>query len=186
MYQSPAANGTSSGETFDFDAFARSNATVYVAASRREQELVAPISSAFIEEAGALALALRGHVALDGWRESPGGEPASQLGLALLILTGTVAGTGAEALANRIVARSLNLDDGVISGQPALASPFMHHYLFLALQRLDRRTDIHAIIAARWGRWVKDGRTATPENWSIDFPDGSACHGFSAHPLGWL
>lgn len=138
------------------------------------------------KQAGALALALRGHLALDGWRESPGGEPASQLGLALLILTGTVAGTGAEALANRIVARSLNLDDGVISGQPALASPFMHHYLFLALQRLDRRTDIHAIIAARWGRWVKDGRTATPENWSIDFPDGSACHGFSAHPLGWL
>jgi hypothetical protein len=33
---------------------------------------------------------------------------------------------------------------------------------------------------------VEEGRPNTPENWSIDFPDGSACHGFSAHPLGWL
>lgn len=50
VYQSPAANGTRAGETFDFDAFARSKGTVYIAASRREQELVAPIISAFIEE----------------------------------------------------------------------------------------------------------------------------------------
>jgi hypothetical protein len=118
--------------------------------------------------------------------ESPGGETASQLGLALLILTGVVDGTEAEGLADRIIARSLDLRDGPAEGQPALASPFMHHYLFLALQRLGRRKDIHAIIAARWGRWVAEDRVTTPENWSIDFPDGSACHGFSAHPLGWL
>lgn len=118
--------------------------------------------------------------------ESPGGEAASQLGLALLVLTGVVDGAEAEGLADRIVARSLDLRDGPVEGQPALASPFMHHYLFLALQRLGRRTDIHAIIAARWGRWAREGCVTTPENWSIDFPDGSACHGFSAHPLGWL
>lgn len=138
------------------------------------------------EAAGALAWALRGHRGRDGWRESPGGEAASQLGLALLILTGMVEGAEAEAFADRIVTRSLNLDDGALAGQPTLASPFMHHYLFLALQGLGRRADIHAIIAARWGRWVAEGRSTTPENWSIDFPDGSACHGFSAHPLGWL
>ena len=137
-------------------------------------------------QAGALARALQGHRAADGWRESPGGEPASQLALALLILTGMVEGPDARALADRIVTRSLNLDDRPLPGQPALASPFMHHYLFLALQQLDRRADIHAIIAARWGRWLREGRPTTPENWSIDFPDGSACHGFSAHPLGWL
>ncbi|MES2913972.1 MAG: hypothetical protein V4753_02530 [Pseudomonadota bacterium] len=136
--------------------------------------------------AGELARSLQGHRALDGWRESPGGEPASQLALALLVLTGTVEGAEAHALADRIVARSLNLDDGPIPGLPALASPFMHHYLFLALDRLGRRADIRAVIAARWGRWVREGRPTTPENWSIDFPDGSACHGFSAHPLGWL
>ena len=54
----------------------------------------------------------------------------------------------------------------------------------------DCRTLLHGahtvIIAASGGRWVRDGRPTPPENWSIDFPDGSACHGFSAHPLGWL
>nr|WP_302848560.1 hypothetical protein [Rhodobacter calidifons] len=138
------------------------------------------------EQAGELAAALQGHRATESWRESPGGEAASQLGLALLILTGMVSGDEARALADRIVARSLDLRDGPLPGQPTLASPFMHHYLFLALQQLGRRKDIHAIIAARWGRWVREGRPTTPENWSIDFPDGSACHGFSAHPLGWL
>jgi hypothetical protein len=138
------------------------------------------------EVASELAAALEGHRTPNGWRESPGGDAASQLGLALLILTGLVDGAEAEALANRIVARSLDLRDAPLEGQPALTSPFMHHYVFLALQRLGRHSDIHAIIAARWGRWVRDGRPTTPENWSIDFPDGSACHGFSAHPLGWL
>jgi hypothetical protein len=137
-------------------------------------------------EAGALALALQGHQGLEGWQETPNGEAASQLALALLVLTGMVEGDAAMALANRFVARSLDLRDEPLVGQPALASPFMHHYLFLALQSLGRRADIHAIIAARWGRWVDEGRPTTPENWSIDFPDGSACHGFSAHPLGWL
>jgi hypothetical protein len=138
------------------------------------------------EQAREVARALRGHRGPDGWQESPWGEAASQLGLALLILTGMVEGTEAEGLADRIVTRSLDLRDGPVEGQPALSSPFMHHYLFLALQRLGRRKDIHAIIAARWGRWVREGRVTTPENWSIDFPDGSACHGFSAHPLGWV
>lgn len=137
-------------------------------------------------QATRLANALQGHLAPDGWRESPGGEAASQLGLALLILTGMVMDARAEVLANRIVERSLNLDDGPLQGEPALASPFMHHYIFLSLQQLGRRADIRAVIAARWGRWVREGRPTTPENWSIDFPDGSACHGFSAHPLGWL
>ncbi|WP_333816917.1 alpha-L-rhamnosidase-related protein [Tabrizicola sp.] len=138
------------------------------------------------EQAGRLTQAVRGHRAADGWRESPGGEAASQLALALLILTEVVEAAEAETLADRITARSLTLDDGPLPGQPALASPFMHHYLFLALQQLGRRDEIHAIIGARWGRWLREGRPTTPENWSIDFPDGSACHGFSAHPLGWL
>ncbi|MFN4202975.1 MAG: hypothetical protein ACK4GM_07975 [Tabrizicola sp.] len=64
----------------------------------------------------------------------------------------------------------LDLRDGPVKGHPALASPFMHHYLFLALQRLGRRSGIHAIIAARWGRWVPEGRPITPENWSIASP----------------
>lgn len=134
------------------------------------------------EVAGELATGLRGHQAPDGWQESPDGAPACQLAMAFLILTGLADDPG--QMADRIVARSLDLEDG--QKEPVLASPFMHHYLFQALQKLGRRDDIHSIIAARWGRWVAEGRPTTPENWSIDFPDGSACHGFSAHPLGWL
>jgi hypothetical protein len=134
------------------------------------------------EAAGALAVALDGHKAPDGWRESPDGAPASQLAMAFLILTGLT--ENPEQMADQIVERSVDLDDG--PKEPTLASPFMHHYLFQALQQLGRRDDILAIIAARWGRWVREGRPTTPENWSIHFPDGSACHGFSAHPLGWL
>ena len=62
----------------------------------------------------------------------------------------------------------------------------MHHYIFQALDHLGQPGDIRAIIAARWGGWAKAGAPTTWENWNIDFPDGSACHGFSAHPLGWL
>jgi hypothetical protein len=143
-------------------------------------------SAVWAAEAEGLAQSIQAMIGQDGWCESPGGAPASQLALALLILTGSVQGRIADTLADQITARSLNLDDGPLAGQPALASPFMHHYLFLALDRLGRRGDIRSIIAARWGRWAKDGRPNTPENWSIDFADGSACHGFSAHPLGWL
>ncbi|MCB6180052.1 hypothetical protein LHP98_18185 [Rhodobacter sp. Har01] len=138
--------------------------------------------------ASALALAntlRQTHRAEDGWRESPGGAPACQLALALLVLTGTAADE-APALADRIAARSLDLDDGASPGTLVLASPFMHHTVFQALWSQGRAQDIRAIIAARWGRWAAAGQPTTWENWSIDFPDGSACHGFSAHPLGWL
>jgi len=135
------------------------------------------------ERSAALHQALRTtHHGATGWTESQGGPPASQLALAFLILTGL--SDQPEAHADAITARSLDPDDGPKT--PTLASPFMHHYLFLALHRLGRHKDIRAIIHARWGRWVQDGRATTPENWNIDFPDGSACHGFSAHPLRWL
>ena len=117
----------------------------------------------------------------DGWRERPGGAEASQLAMALLILTGL--SEAPQDMADRIVARSLA---ALEAPGPALASPFMHHYLFQALHALGRDDDIRRIIAHRWGAWVAAGDVTTRENWSIDFPDGSAAHGFSAHPLGWL
>lgn len=121
-----------------------------------------------------------------GWAESPNGAPASQLALAFLILTKLVPEPEATFLANAIVDRSLDPDDGTVPGKLVLASPFMHHYVFKALYALGRWDDIRRIIALRWGRWANAGWPTTWENWSIDFPDGSACHGFSAHPLGWL
>ena len=133
-------------------------------------------------EAHALRDAIKARLGHGGWHESPGGAEASQLALAFLILTG-LAGDAAMGMADQIVARSLAPDD---APGPALASPFMHHYLFQALHGMGRGADILSIIRARWGRWVAAGDVTTRENWSIDFPDGSAAHGFSAHCLGWL
>lgn len=147
------------------------------------QETGHPAPATWADRSAALAQAIRTtHHSPQGWQESPNATPACQLALAFLILTGL--SDQPETHANAITARSLDLDDGPKA--PTLASPFMHHYLFLALHRLNRPQDIRAIIHARWGRWVAEGRATTPENWNIDFPDGSACHGFSAHPLRWL
>lgn len=145
------------------------------------QETGLPAPPAWAQRSAALRHAIRTtHHTPHGWQESPNGPPASQLALAFLILTGLSDAPATDA--DAITARSLDPDDGPKA--PALASPFMHHYLFQALHRLNRPADIRAIIAARWGRWI--GFPNTPENWNIDFPDGSACHGFSAHPLRWL
>ncbi len=137
--------------------------------------------------AAALSQAIRAtHATARGWQESPGGKPASQLALAFLLLTGLVQGAEAETLADRVAARSLDPEDGPGPDRLVLASPFMHHYVFQALDRLGRRDAIRQIIALRWGRWALSGQPTTWENWDIGFPDGSACHAFSAHPLGWL
>lgn len=120
------------------------------------------------------------------WNENTHGTPASQLGLALVLLTDCASGSGTVALCEKIIARSLDLSDDNRDGQLVLASPFMHHYLFLALEKHGRQQAILDIIRARWGRWAKAGEPTCWENWNVDFPDGSTCHGFSAHPLGWL
>ena len=147
----------------------------------------APEAATWTTEAAALAKAIRQtHRTADGWRESPANIPASQLALSLLILTRTVTGPEAETLAGQIIARSLDLSDTSPPGTLMLASPFMHHYVFQALDLMGRQGAIRQIIAARWGRWALAGEATTWENWTVDFPDGSACHGFSAHPLGWL
>ena len=144
-------------------------------------------TAVFSDRAARLAGCIRtNHLTAAGWHESPQGAPASQLALSFLILTGLVPPAEAEALADAIAALSLDPDDATPSGKLVLASPFMHHYVFKALHALGRATAIREIIAVRWGRWAMAGEATTWENWSIDFPDGSACHGFSAHPLGWL
>ncbi|NBZ87078.1 hypothetical protein [Stagnihabitans tardus] len=127
------------------------------------------LTGAWGAEAEALQQAIR--TLGPDWRESPGGAPASQLALAFLSLTDTHHDPGA------IIAASL--------GEAATrASPFMHHYVFAALQKAGRNDAIRQIIAKLWAPW--GGLPTTQENWDISFPDGSACHGFSAHPLYWL
>jgi hypothetical protein len=107
----------------------------------------------------------------------------SQLANALALLAGAVPQEEAEQLLDAVAQRSLDLDDAPAAGKMVLASPFMHHYVFEALRRGGRSEQVVEIIRRRWGRWVDEGYPTTWENWHVDFPDGSQCHAFSAHPL---
>ena len=106
----------------------------------------------------------------------------SQLTAALAILTGTAKPDEQLILGEMLAARSLNPSDEPQTAEMVLASPFMHHYIFEALRHIGRHQDVIDIIKLRWGRWVEQGYPTTWENWSVDFPDGSQCHAFSAHP----
>lgn len=136
--------------------------------------------------AEALQRALRTHFWRAGrWAdavEGSEGSTFSQLTAALAILTRTATTAEVEPLFEAIIARSLDLEDGPAPGRMVLASPFMHHYLFEALGQHQRDEAVIEIIRRRWGRWVEAGYPTTWENWNVDFPDGSQCHAFSAHP----
>ncbi len=106
----------------------------------------------------------------------------SQLAAAFAVLTGAAAPAEVPAILDQIVGRSLDLDDSHTAGAMVLASPFMHHYLFEALRSHGRADAVVAIIRRRWGRWAAAGYPTAWENWNVDFPDGSQCHAFSAHP----
>lgn len=106
----------------------------------------------------------------------------SQLGAAMALLTGTATADQADKLLDEMIARSLNERDDHEAGEMVLASPFMHHYIFEGLGKYGRTPAILDIIKRRWGRWVQQGTPTTWENWNVDFPDGSQCHAFSAHP----
>jgi hypothetical protein len=106
----------------------------------------------------------------------------SQLAAALALLAGTVEPGEEAGLLEALAARSLDLDDGHSPDKMVLASPYMHHRVFEALGQAGRSEDVVEIIRRRWGRWVEAGYPTTWENWNVDFPDGSQCHAFSAHP----
>lgn len=116
------------------------------------------------------------------WWDDLGRTTCSQLGGAMALLVDAVSADDVEPLLDEIIGRSLNLDDEHTDGEMVLASPFMHHYLFEALRKCGWEAAVVDIIKLRWGRWVKQGYPTTWENWNVDFPDGSQCHAFSAHP----
>lgn len=120
------------------------------------------------------------------WSDDPAGATFSQLAAALAVLTGAAEPQEAPALLDAIAARSLDDSDEPAAGRMVLASPFMHHYLFEALRAAGRGDAVVEIIRRRWSRWVMAGSPTTWENWNVDFPDGSQCHAFSAHPLHHL
>lgn len=131
--------------------------------------------------------ALRGHVRAafrsdERWWDDRERTTRSQLAAALAILTGSAQPEEWDGLAAALVARSVDPDDSHRPGQMVLASPFMHHYVFEALHRAGQDDAVVEIIRRRWGRWAAGGFPTTWENWNVDFPDGSHCHAFSAHP----
>ncbi|MCH2115065.1 MAG: alpha-L-rhamnosidase N-terminal domain-containing protein [Pirellulales bacterium] len=113
------------------------------------------------------------------WYDDPCGASRSQHIGAFLTLTGVVSKAEAGRLLREAVARSLEDRDNAL----VLMSPYMHYYLFLALEQLGRSGDILRVVTYRWTRWLEQGARTTWENWEVDFPDGSQCHGWSAHPL---
>ncbi|HRW49130.1 MAG TPA: hypothetical protein P5333_16545, partial [Caldilinea sp.] len=119
----------------------------------------------------------------DCWWDDLPRTTASQLAAALAVLTGAAEADEQPAQLDAIAARSLDLDDNPQPGALVLASPFMHHYLFEALHAGGWEPALVEIIRRRWGRWATAGCPTTWENWNVDFPDGSTCHAFSAHPL---
>lgn len=116
------------------------------------------------------------------WYDDLAHTTFSQLATALALLSGAAREDEHPALLDALAARSLDKDDHPAPGKMILASPFMHHYVFEALRRGGREAEVIEIIKQRWGRWVKAGYPTTWENWNVDFPDGSQCHAFSAHP----
>jgi alpha-L-rhamnosidase len=106
----------------------------------------------------------------------------SQLAAALALLAEATPPGHENGLLEDIAARSLDRDDEFEPGTMVLASPFMHHYVFEALRQGGKSEQVVEIVRRRWGRWVQAGYPTAWENWSVDFPDGSQCHAFSAHP----
>ena len=135
------------------------------------------------DRSAALQTAIRSTFCHDGrWYDDPQRTTFSQQAAVLAILTGCVEAAEIDALLDTVAARSLDLDDDSTPGEMVLASPFMHHYIFEALKDYGRHNQVVEIIRLRWGRWADAGFPTTWENWNVDFPDGSQCHAFSAHP----
>ncbi len=133
--------------------------------------------------ATALRQAARSAFWRDGaWYDDRERSTYSQLAAALAILTEAATPEETSGLLEAVAGRSLDADDAATPGKMVLASPFMHHYIFEALRRGGKPSTVIAIVQRRWGRWVQAGYPTAWENWNVDFPDGSQCHAFSAHP----
>lgn len=148
-----------------------------------ERGLVADEASIWLERAEAVQTACRNAFRQDDrWYDDQERSTFSQLAAALALLTQTAQSGEVEALLDAIAARSLDPEDAPAPDTMVLASPFMHHTVFEALRQGGRSEEVVEIIRRRWGRWVEAGYPTTWENWNVDFPDGSQCHAFSAHP----
>lgn len=70
-----------------------------------------------------------------------------------------------------------------VTENPGGASPYFIYYLFEALKKCGRKTEVIDCIRRRWGLWLDLGLTTTPESWATVEKYGrtSLCHAWSAH-----
>ena len=130
-----------------------------------------------------LSSAIRAKFFQDGkWHDDAQASTRSQHIAAFLTLTGMIGVEEANQLLSEAVGCSLGEEDNEL----VLMSPYMHYYLFRALQQTGRSEDILDIIKHRWSIWLDQGAPTAWENWEVDFPDGSHCHAWSAHPLQFI
>jgi alpha-L-rhamnosidase len=160
----------------------------YLLALRMAAELAREVNASaeagrWRDRANVLREAARAAFWHDGhWYDDMVRTTFSQLAAALAILSGATERDEEDTLLDAVAARSLDEDDSSAFGKMVLASPFMHHYVFEALRSRGKGREVIEIVRRRWGRWVEAGYPTAWENWNVDFPDGSQCHAFSAHP----
>jgi hypothetical protein len=160
----------------------------YLLALRMAAELARDVNATaeaerWRDRANVLREAARAAFWHDGrWYDDMARTTFSQLAAAFAILSGATEHDEEDSLLDAVAARSLDEDDSSAFGKMVLASPFMHHYVFEALRSRSRGRQVIEIVRRRWGRWVEAGYPTAWENWNVDFPDGSQCHAFSAHP----
>ena len=160
----------------------------FVLALLRAAELAAAVGKTEDAErwqvrAELLRSAARAAFFIDGrWFDDTEQTTFSQLTSSLALLTGAAKPAEEVGLLEIIAARSLDLSDDYDPREMVLASPYMHHRIFEALRRGGQADTVVEIIRRRWGRWVEAGYPTAWENWNVDFPDGSQCHAFAAHP----
>jgi hypothetical protein len=160
---------------------------VQVAARLAEHMGETAAAAEWDRRAAALGAGIRAAFYVDGfWWDDLSRTTRSQLAGAFAVLTHSADESQRDALLREIAARSLDLEDGPIPAALVLSSPFMHYYVFRALLSGGWGDAVVEIIRRRWGRWVTQGCPTAWENWNVDFPDGSQCHAFSAHPRYFL
>jgi len=62
-------------------------------------------------------------------------------------------------------------------------SPFFMYYVFEALKRQGRKSEVIDCIRRWWGEFLDWGVSTTPEVWKRPAGSASACHAWSAHPI---
>ena len=98
------------------------------------------------------------------------------------MLTDTAAPEEVPVQLDAIAARSLDPNDDPAPARMVLASPFMHHYSSRRCAAGDAPPPWWRSSACVGAAGFAEGYPTTWENWNVDFPDGSQCHAFSAHP----